>query len=70
MNGFGSHIPNISTPDRNNGSVAESEPELNTLYKQFEHYQQTDREKTKFMGVGHKLHSNTRATSLTSPRNY
>jgi hypothetical protein len=48
-----------STPDRNSGSVIEVEPELGTLYKRYEQFQQFDLEKTKFMNVGAQLDLNS-----------
>jgi hypothetical protein len=51
MNGFGTHKSSQGTIYRNNGSIAESESELSTLYKKYEQFQLYDQDRSKFMSV-------------------
>jgi hypothetical protein len=51
FNGLGGFKNNGQAPDHPNGSLAESETDLATLWNKFEQYQQHDLEKTEFMNV-------------------
>ena len=55
LNGFGLKPSHTSTPDRDTGSVAETEPEITSLFKRSEQFAQFDLEKSKFINVGSHL---------------
>jgi hypothetical protein len=68
-NGVGRLTMGATTPNQANGSVAEVEPELTTLYHRYEQFQEYDLEKNKFINVRH-IHAPSTTTERCITDNF
>jgi hypothetical protein len=54
--GLGFHSSNVTTPERENGSIAEIDSELTMLSKRHDQFVLFDAEKAKFTSASHQCH--------------